>query len=117
MSRGELLFSVSIKDCKVESLRNSKGAGGQHRDKTSSAQRVTHEPSGASAYCQDHREQYRNKRDAFLKMIRTPQFKSWHRRMINELSGMPTVEQVVEEQMTECNIMIEVRGEKGWEKI
>jgi hypothetical protein len=37
--------------------------------------------------------------------------------MINELSGMPTVEQVVEEQMTECNIMIEVRGDKGWEKI
>ena len=116
MSR-ELLFSVSIKDCKVEALRNSKGAGGQHRDKTSSSIRVTHEPSGASAYCQDYREQPRNKRGAFLKMIETPQFKLWHRRMINELSGMPSVEEVVDEQLREDNLRIEVRGDKGWDLI
>ena len=116
MSR-ELLFSVSIKDCKVEALRNSKGAGGQHRDKTSSSIRVTHEPSGASAYCQDHREQPRNKRDAFLRMIETPQFKSWHRMKINELSGMPSIESVVDDQLRDENLRIEVRGNKGWECI
>lgn len=112
----KLLFSVSIKDCEVEALRNSKGAGGQHRDKTSSAQRVTHRPSGATAYCQDHREQHRNKRDAFLRMIETPEFKTWHRLKIAELSGQPSIDEVVEDQMQENNLRVEVRTSGKWER-
>ncbi len=112
MSR-ELLFSVSIKDCKVEALKCSKGAGGQHRDKTSSAQRVTHEPSGAVGFSQEYREQPKNKRLAFKRMVETPEFQAWHRVMIAEMMGRPSIQSVVDEQMDERNIRVEFRTKNG----
>lgn len=50
----ELLFTVTAKDCEVQTFRSG-GKGGQHQNKTSSAVRFRHPPSGAVGVARDHR--------------------------------------------------------------
>lgn len=50
-----------IKECKLESFKSS-GAGGQHVNKTESAIRLTHIPSGIVTFSQQERSQYLNKK-------------------------------------------------------
>ena len=56
-------FTIDMKDVKLEFYR-AQGAGGQHVNKTDSACRATHVPTGITAQNQDSREQPKNKEKA-----------------------------------------------------
>lgn len=62
-------FYVNPQEVRIETMR-ARGAGGQHVNKTESAIRMTHIPTGTTVSMQDHRSQQRNREDAW-KLLRS----------------------------------------------
>ena len=106
----KLLFSVTAKDCDWSYTRGT-GAGGQKRNKTSSAVHCTHRASRAHGYSEASRSQADNKRDAFVKMTETKEFKTWHRMEVMRQTGkLDELERELQRELKKVKLEIKIDG-------
>lgn len=106
----KLLFSITASDCEWSYTKGT-GAGGQKRNKTSSAVHCKHPPSGARGYAEDSRSQLDNKRLAFERMANTPEFKKWHQiETMKRMGVLSQIEDEVKRQLEKVKVEIRVDG-------
>lgn len=111
----ELLFSLSKHDKSIRrDTFRSGGKGGQNQNKVESGVRFTHLPSGAVGESRESRDQPRNERLAWERMVKDPRFRLWVREEVERIDTGKTLEQRVVEDMKPENLRVEVRENGAW---
>ncbi|MBQ8026146.1 MAG: PCRF domain-containing protein, partial [Oscillospiraceae bacterium] len=85
---------IRPEDIEMQVYRSS-GAGGQHINKTSSAVRLIHKPTGIVVSCQTERSQFQN-RDNCMKMLRSKLVEIKEREHLDKISDIKGVQQKIE---------------------
>lgn len=110
-----LLFSLSKAngDFIVTPFRGS-GKGGQKRNKTFSACRITHPASGTVSECQEERSFHQNRKKAFERLCAKEAFVRWYRlECARYLGRLAEIEEEVEKDMRPKNLRCEIVDENG----
>lgn len=103
----ELLHSITKNDFTIQPFKGS-GPGGQHRNKNATAIRLIHNESGVQAESQKHKSQRQNRKEAFNKLINSPEFRKWHRiKTAEALFGKNNMDRQLNEWMRPENFQIE----------
>lgn len=112
----ELLFSVTLADCTVQTFRAG-GPGGQHQNKRETGVRIIHNESGAVGESREERSQLQNKKRAWRRMVDHPKFRFWVREKRREIETGKTLEERVNEWTAPENLKIEVRENGVWREV
>jgi protein subunit release factor B len=112
----KLLFSITKEDFNID-WYSAPGAGGQNKNKTKSACRITHKESGAIGNASEERSSLQNKKKALERLVETKKFKAWHKLKTSfALQGIQDIEKElnkrVDKMLEEQNLKIEYIGEQ-----
>lgn len=109
------MFSVGASDCDWSYTKGT-GAGGQKKNKTSSAVHCMHRASGAHGYSEASRSQADNRKDAFQKMVQTDKFQNWLKIETMKRTGeLQEIERQVEKELTKVKVEVYTDGKwRDW---
>lgn len=118
MSQRQLLFSVTKDDFELQTFRAG-GKGGQGQNKRSTGVRLIHRASGARGEARDERSFDQNRKNAFLRLVETKEWKAWYKlETARRLGQVVAIEEEVERAMNPKNLVVEVHDENGrWVKL
>ena len=106
----EPFFSITAKDCEWSYTKGT-GAGGQKRNKTSSAVHCIHKASGAHGYSESSRSQLDNRQEAFRKMAETDKFKKWIRIEFMKRTGEHyEIERQIQASLNKVKVEVKIDG-------
>lgn len=117
MKEKKLLFSVTAKDFEMQTFSVG-GHGGGGKDTSNSGVRLIHKASGATGEGREHRDNTKNRRSAFLKLVNSDKFKKWHKTEVAKRLNQPILEtpeeirervnKMVDEGLTNGEIVVEL---------
>lgn len=111
MTEKQLILSVALKDCEVQTFRAG-GKGGQNQNKRDTGVRIIHKESNAVGEARDERSQLQNKKLAWQRMVESKRFQTWLKIKLGQDDAKAAelsrrVNNKVEQDMRDENILVE----------